>query len=88
MAARHRKSHKASGGGVKVAGGNPYVISEAEEKKRGGKAVGKVHGAMSRHRLDRPGRKRGGRVGADTSPLSSANKVSSADAAPHSNSSK
>ena len=83
MAARHKKG-KAAGGPIKNSGGNPYVISEAEEKKKGGKVVGKVHGAMSRHRLDRPGRKSGGRVGADKSPLSTANKHSSPDAAPKS----
>lgn len=83
MAARHKKSHKASGG-IAVAAGNPYVLKEGEEKKKGGKAMGKMHGPMSRHRLDKPGRKTGGRVGADKSPLSSANKHSSPDAAPRS----
>jgi hypothetical protein len=86
MAARHRK-HKASGGKITNAGGNPYVEHEAEEKKKGGKVVGKMHGGHSKHRLDRPGRKRGGRVGADTSPLTAAHKSSAPDAAPHSNSS-
>ena len=86
MAARHRKA-KASGGPVK-AGGNPEVFKEAEEKKRGGKALGKMHGGMSRHRLDRPGRKTGGRVGADRSPLSSAHGTGSAPAEPKSNSSR
>lgn len=82
--ARHRK-----GGGrteMKVSG-NPDVFEEAEDKhgtkkKHGGKvkraAGGKVIGLMTgggvRPRLDRPGRKRGGGVGADTSPLSSAHK--------------
>ena len=87
MAARHKMKHKARGGkadGIEVASGNPEVIKEAEEKKRGGKVMGKMHGAMSRHRLDRPGRKRGGRVGADMSPLSSANRDSSADKEPRS----
>ncbi len=82
MAARHKK--KASGGGIKVAGGNPNVIAEAEEKKRGGRSMGKMHGGMSKRRIDRPGRKSGGRVGADKSPLSSAHSNSSADAAPKS----
>ena len=44
------------------------VFKEAMERKRGGK----VHGDMMKKRLDRPGRKRGGRVGADSAPLSSA----------------
>lgn len=86
MAARHKKSHKASGG-IAVAAGNPDVIKEAEEKKRGGKAVGHVMGGKSRMRLDKPGRKTGGRVGADKSPLSSANASASPQSKPMSNSS-
>jgi len=84
MAARHKKhkGHKAEGGGIAVASGNPYVLKESEEKKSGGKAMGKMHGHLSRHRLDKPGRKTGGRVGADKSPLSSANRTSAPDAAP------
>ncbi len=83
MAARHKMMKKASGG-IATAGGNPYVLKEAEEKKKGGKVVGKMMGAKSRMRLDKPGRKTGGRVGADTSPLSSANRTSSPDASPKS----
>lgn len=86
MAARHKKSGKASGG-IAIASGNPEVLKEAEEKKKGGKAMGKMHGGKSRLRLDKPGRKTGGRVGADSSPLSSANRTSSPDTAPKSNSS-
>jgi len=46
-------------------------------KKKGGevakkKHVGEVEGEAKKHRLDRPGRKRGGGVGADTSPLTTA----------------
>lgn len=87
MAARHKHmKHKASGGMIKNAGGNPYVEEEAKEKKHGGRAkhMGKMHGHISRHRLDRPGRKRGGRVGADKAPLSSAAAKSSPDAEPRS----
>lgn len=89
MAARHRKHHmkhhKASGGKIEHAGGNPEVIKEAEEKKKGGKVHHmKMHGHHGKHRLDRPGRKRGGRVGADLSPLSSAKRDSKADAEPKS----
>ena len=54
--------------------------------KKGGKALrkhgGKVHhaeGKMAHHRLDRKGRKTGGRVGADKSPLSSAHSPASAE---------
>jgi hypothetical protein len=52
-------------------GGNPKVTQEAQ-----GKTIGMIDGApgISRMRLDRPGRKRGGRVGADRGPLSSAAK--------------
>lgn len=81
MAARHKKSRKAGGGEVKKAGGNPFVFADAEAKKSGGKAIGKMHGAASKKRLDRPGRKTGGRVGADKSPLSTAHRTSSASIA-------
>lgn len=84
MAARHKKS----AGGIAVKA-NPAtdVIKEAEERKKGGKVMGAMSGALSRHRLDRPGRKMGGRVGADKSPLSSAASTSSPPAMPKSNSS-
>lgn len=89
----HHKGHmKKKGGRIDmVASGNPDVIEEAEEKKKGGKvhkrkAGGKVVGLMTggavRPRLDRPGRKMGGRVGADKAPLSSANKSSSPESSP------
>lgn len=81
MKHRHKvhEKHRAKGGAVE-GGGNPNVIKEAEERKKGGRAKRK-HGGKSvemhmghkaHHRLDRPGRKRGGRIGADKSPLSSA----------------
>jgi hypothetical protein len=59
------------------AGKDSNVVKEADERKKGGpvrkrKEMGKVEGKMSKMRLDRPGRKTGGRVGADKSPLSSA----------------
>jgi hypothetical protein len=102
MAKHHKKhhgKHKARGGGAEhggeghekhmVASGNPNVIKEAEEHKKGGKVgkhkkhhrakggpvtktVGLMTGGAVRPRLDRPGRKSGGRVGSDTSPLTSA----------------
>ena len=58
--------------------------------KRGGKVHKRKHGgkvhhgnapmhvsgkAPAHHRMDRPGRKRGGGVGADTSPMTAANKL-------------
>lgn len=62
-------------------GQSSEVIKRAKERKRGGKVEGKkplhVEGAAPRyHRLDRPGRKRGGAVGADRSPLTAAAKLS------------
>lgn len=80
---------RSSGGGAPVrAGGNPKVFAEAERKdggrvKRatGGKVETKTVGFMTgggvRPRLDRPGRKQGGGVGANTSPLSTAHNVTS-----------
>lgn len=63
-------------GGVKrttpeprLVSGDPEVAAEAKKKYKDG---GKVEGKKSMMRLDRPGRKMGGRVGADCSPLSSA----------------
>lgn len=53
------------------AGGNPNVFEEVAKRKRGGA----MHGAKAKHRLDKPGRKMGGRAGADKSPLSSAHKA-------------
>jgi len=78
------RKHRAAGGVVDkdpnprevYAGSGSNVVKEAEERKRGGrvkkKDVGEIGGKMSKMRLDRPGRKMGGRVGADRSPLSSA----------------
>ncbi len=76
--ARHRKE----GGRTEMwVSGNPDVKKEAEgssgnEKKKGGKVKratgGLVEGRAPAHRLDRPGRKRGGGVGSNRSPLSTA----------------
>jgi hypothetical protein len=77
--ARHKK---ASGGAMKISG-NPNVFKEAGMKK-GGKVKRATGGAVERKlvqfytggavkaRADRPARKSGGRVGANTSPLSTA----------------
>ena len=78
------KGKKGGGGLPMKAAGNPNVFKEAEKKgeggsrKHGGK-VHKMHGGKSRHRSDRPGRKHGGGVGSDKSPLSSAHKSSKLD---------
>lgn len=73
---------KASGGGLPMkVSGNPDVFKEAEAKKKGGavksKKAMKADGGKSKHRMDRPGRKSGGRVGADKAPLSSAHNTTS-----------
>lgn len=83
MAARH---HRKAGGSVdsmsapKEFQKSADVVKDVEGKKRGG-GVKKHEGHMAeghaaKKRMDRPGRKRGGRCGADMSPLSSAGKTS------------
>lgn len=62
------------------AGKGSKVVEEADQKKKGGavcakKDGGKVEGGVSRLRLDRPGRKMGGRVGCDGAPMSSASRT-------------
>jgi len=64
------------------------VEKEAEERKRGGKCMParkrggrvkeehRVEGKMAKMHMGRPGRKAGGRVGSDKSPLSSAHNLS------------
>jgi hypothetical protein len=74
-------------------GKEPY--DKGDEKKHGGKVkhkraaggkvIGKMDGGAVRPRLDRPGRKRGGGVGADTSPLSSAHRTHSSEKEPNPN---
>src|SRR6266704_3363647 len=94
--ARHKR---ASGGAMKVSG-NPNVFKEADERKKGGKVKRATGGAVGRKlvsfytggavkaRADRPARASGGRVGANTSPLSTAHGTSSPATEPKSNSSK
>ena len=58
-------------------GAGSRTEEEAKRRKRGGKAPMHVAGAASKHhRLDRRGRKSGGSVGADTSPLTHAANLS------------
>lgn len=87
MANRHKKSSGGPTRGTDVKESSPTdaytgtssnVIKEARERKKGGKVGMKVMGGNKRHRLDRPGRKRGGGVGADARPLSSAANASAA----------
>lgn len=76
MANRHTVQ-RAKGGRVFYAGGNSNVASEAAEKKRGG-SVGKAVGRKSGGRLDK--RARGGGVGSNNRPFSSAHIKSVGDA--------
>lgn len=66
-----RIRHRASGGGVKVyAGGDSNVMKEAKERKKGGAVC---EGPMAKGGMHKaPRRARGGAVGADKRPLSSA----------------
>ena len=50
------------------------------KRKTGGKVIGLMTGGKVRPRLDRPGRKSGGGVGANSSPLSTAHNTTSQDA--------
>lgn len=86
-----KKKCKAKGGAMLVSG-NPNVVKEAKEgkngdvgratggkvkRKTGGKVLGLMTGGAARPRLDRPGRKVGGGVGANRSPLSTAHNTTS-----------
>lgn len=84
------KECRAKGGRIDMkAAGNPDVFKEAEgeesydkgdERKHGGKVKKKkkemmhAEGEKSKHRMDRPKRARGGGVGSDRHPFSSAHK--------------
>lgn len=74
MKHRHKMHHRAKGGRVVYEGKGSNVEHEAEEHKHGGgvhhKHVGKVHGHKGKHRQDK--RARGGGIGANTSPFSTA----------------
>lgn len=93
------KKKRAGGGRTDmVASGNPDVIKEAKgeesyvkkggrvkKKRDGGPVAHKMTGGAVRPRLDRPGRKRGGSVGADKSPLTGAHNEVSAESTPNPN---
>lgn len=72
------KKCKAGGGGIlpMKASGNPNVIKEAEERKKGGRVKKGMmaDGEKSKHRMDRPRRASGGGVNATNHPFSSAHK--------------
>lgn len=57
------------------AGGNPNVFKEAKARKKGGKVCG-PEGGLAKARMDKPRRARGGKVGSDKHPFSSAHKAS------------
>lgn len=56
----------------------PKIFDEAEERKHGGKTVGKVKGAKGKADMGRMPRKSGGRTGSNMNPLSSAAKGTNA----------
>lgn len=79
---------RADGGKVQKYTPDDNVEKEAEERKKGGRVKHerkrggrtmeehRIEGKKAKMRLDRPGRKSGGRVGSDKSPLTSAHNVS------------
>ena len=73
MANRHKVQKTGIDNGTAVSYGNPKVIKEAKERKRGGRAEHKLEGEKAMKRMDK--RARGGRTnggGADKHPFSSA----------------
>lgn len=81
---RARHKGRARGGVVAYSGGESNVMKEAHERKRGGKVMGE--GDEPKHRADKrargggvPGRKRGGGVGANLTPLSTAARIDKKD---------
>lgn len=83
-----RGHHKRANGG-RAEGGRTLeytkeanVMDEAKERKNGGALKNlDMEGMKTKHRrLDRPGRKRGGGVGADSTPLTTAARVTQASA--------
>lgn len=72
---------KRGGRAKRAAGGKVAGVAPAEPAT---KSVGLMTGGGVRPRLDRPGRKAGGRVGANTSPLSTAHNTASPSPTPKS----
>lgn len=99
MAKKDKGLYRARGGDTPMeVAGNPNVFAEAKDQRKdvnakrggriskrakGGKVVGKIQGAGTRARLDRPGRKTGGAVGSDKTPLSTAHKRHHEEGRPH-----
>jgi hypothetical protein len=85
---KHHEKRKDGGGigGVgkvkeeSYAGTGSDTEKEAEKRKRGGsvkkgKMPHMVHGRMPHHHMNRPGRKRGGSMGADSHPMTEASRL-------------
>ena len=78
--ARHKEKMRADGGRLSSepkwnAGGEQNAAKEAEEKKKGGRVKHEAEGEPAKKRADHKKRARGGRIGADKMPLSSAARV-------------
>ena len=74
--ARHKRAMGGeTGGGEWYTGKGSEVAKEAEEKKKGGAVRHHGEGEKAKMRHDRPGRKRGGRIGSDKMPLTTAAKI-------------
>jgi hypothetical protein len=85
------RARHSSGGGIgavpdnvkvqNMGGADSNTAKEAERRKRGGAVKGKmpmmVHGGAPKHHGNRPGRKSGGAVGADSSPMTQASRLTS-----------
>lgn len=59
-------------------------MMKKHKRADGGKVLGLMTGGVAKPRQDRPQRARGGGVGSDRSPLSSAHKTSGSNPTPHS----
>lgn len=66
------------GGAVKRATGGSVGVGATKD-------IGRMAGGAVKARMDRPGRKKGGRVGANNSPLSTAHGTCAAPSAPNAN---
>lgn len=74
---RSRHKMRANGGPVKPdwnAGEEQNTAKEAMERKKGGPVI-QAEGDKAKKRADRKGRARGGRIGANLAPLSTAARV-------------
>jgi len=74
---------KKRGGKCRATGGAVAGVGSAPASQ--GTSIGRMSGGAVKARMDRPGRKKGGRVGADNSPLSTAHNTCSAPSAPGNN---